>query len=101
MRWALPVIFNSLLCACVSPDLSQRIEASSYPSHAFRGRYEHLEALVAAGKACGYADMEILLETPHATPVVRLEVPAGRDVRFECVIQWIGAHPETGFRTGM
>lgn len=86
-------------CAATG-DSSPRATGRTYPSYAFRGDNEHLDQLVSAGRACGYAEdeLEVALETPHLTPVVILVIPATPNARFECVTQWIRNHPETGFR---
>jgi hypothetical protein len=92
---------TAVIAGCATTALPPpRTEGRSYPAYVFRGQFEHLEELVRAGRACGYTEDElnIGLETPHLTPIVTLESPARRDARFGCVMQWIGNHPETGFR---
>lgn len=96
--WSIIVLSAAISVECAAGAASYA-EGRSYPSRVFRGQSEHLEQLVRAGRACGYGvhELDVELETPHLTPVVILEIPARREARFECVMQWIRNHPETGF----
>lgn len=83
------------LVILVGLGLSACVTNRSYPVHVFRGG--NLEQLLQAGRACGYAEMQMELETPHATGMVSVEIPARRDPRYDCFMQWIRDHPEAGF----
>ena len=67
------------LSACASV---QRPSSSTY---LFEGRYEHLEQLVTAARACGYADVEIGMMSPHLTPAVLIDRPVRPEPRFNCL----------------
>jgi hypothetical protein len=92
--WGLSgVLLGLAACASVQP--------ASRPIYLFQGRYEHLEQLVAAARACGYPDVQMSIISPHATPAVLIDRPVRPEPRFDCLAHWIRQHPETGFGSGL
>lgn len=91
--------FSLMLCVGALTGLSAcaSVQAPSRPTYLFQGRYEHLEQLVAAAKACGYLDVEMSMMSPHLAPAVVIDRPPRSEPRVDCLARWIGQHPETGF----
>ena len=82
------------LAACATTRLR------SHPAFLFEGRDEDLAQLVQAARTCGLENVELRPRTGQAAAAVLIDIPSRADPRFDCVLSWIGEHPETGFLRG-
>ena len=86
------VVLGLSACATTRP--------RSHPAFLFEGRDEDLAQLMATARTCGFEHAELRPRTDQAAAAVLIDIPARSDPRFDCVLQWIGDHPETGFLRG-